>query len=296
LRVKSCVPVVDQTMDSYSGDRDSHREERRRDERRVDRRDERRDERRDGRISRRDPTSVNQICNDFIKGKCFRSTCKFLHPSANLNTSLDSYIPNYSAPLQSDSGRSLDSYIPRESRKSTHRSTDIFIEYCRDFLKGRCKSGTDCGYAHVLNAASPHVLPSSSRMSIVRCADFNRSYCNREVCKFAHIENWESVLGVAKKAANFLIKEEKNENQNDIQNHNDHDHEHEHEDKKRKYDEFQLDGLLDSTSSPNKKHHSIAIRALFSLVQDWDEDRLYELVSAIENQDVYDFGAERTNL
>jgi hypothetical protein len=248
-----------------------------------------RDERRDDRRERRENYSLNQICNDFIRGRCFRSSCKFLHPSSGVSTSLDSYIPKYS--VQSDSGKSLDSYVPPDSRKASHRGTDIFIEYCKDFLKGRCKLGQDCGYAHVLNAASPHVLPASSHMSIVRCADFNRSYCNREVCKFAHIENWESVLSMERKTSNSTIKDELSESHSD----------HEHEDKKRKYDDYHSDNHRDSTNSTNsssstttKNSNANAFRALFSLVQDWDEDKIYSIVAAIENEDVYDFGAKRT--
>jgi hypothetical protein len=241
-----------------------------------------------------------------MKGKCFRTSCKFLHPSTSLSQSLDSYIPNYSIvpipiPIQSDSGRSLDSYIPHEIRKSSsHRSTDIFIEYCKDFLKGQCKAGQDCKYAHVLNAASPHVLPASSRMSLVRCADFNRSFCHRDVCKFAHIENWDACLSASNRkqlrekdsnsnSYSSVVKEEKFESS-------------EHEDKKRKYDDYHFDSLMESTHSgnsyttppPSKKQHSNAIRTLFTLVQDWDEDRLYRVVTAIENEEIYDFGTGRS--
>ncbi|KAH7910343.1 hypothetical protein BJ138DRAFT_116853 [Hygrophoropsis aurantiaca] len=87
-----------------------------------------------------------EICRDFLKGRCSRQPCPYLH----------------------------------ENPLASHQEQQLWREYCRDFLKGRC-SRQPCPYLHNYPPSHQELQPQGEY-----CRDFLKGQCYRHPCPYVH--------------------------------------------------------------------------------------------------------------
>mmetsp|Transcript_16637 Transcript_16637/g.16490 ORF Transcript_16637/g.16490 Transcript_16637/m.16490 type:complete len:181 (-) Transcript_16637:9-551(-) len=86
-------------------------------------------------------------------------------------------------------GKALNKGIGKGDNNKPHRSSEV----CRHFLKGTCKYGDRCQFAHTMNRSPQVKSPSSTGVSTQNsrpsgiCHQFLQSgTCNRDRCLFRH--------------------------------------------------------------------------------------------------------------
>jgi len=137
-------------------------------------------------FSRRDRWDRDEVCKDFLNGKCRRGRdCKFRHPADRRQG------PEVCREFLNGRCTRGDAckYEHDEKRKEAERRSDV----CREFLNGRCSRGAACKYIH-----DEEVLAREKAEGGQRCRLFQRGRCHKSDCRFAHVDENGEILNPAR--------------------------------------------------------------------------------------------------
>jgi len=186
----------------------------------------------------------------------------------------------------------LDHYSPVEPYTffpSRSNRFDNALIPCRDFIRNNCNK-VDCIYAHVTNANSPGIIPFDKNQPVTRCSDFNYGKCHRQICRYAHIINYtghqpqsdsprtnddRTSSGEApykKRKQNFEPTSQEGLDQGLVETNT-----------------YTHENIISSQEEVSSYKKTDSLNAIMDCLMR-RPDRLGDLVQAIENREVFDFG------
>ena len=114
------------------------------------------------------PVDDSDVCNDFKRGKCNRSNCRFSHDISKLQLCGD----YQKGKCNRDKCRYAHVKEPPKPKLD---------DVCGDFQVGKCKRGAKCRFKHIGKDEDP---------TKDVCKDFQNGKCSRDRCRFRHVDEF----------------------------------------------------------------------------------------------------------